>query len=136
MNDIAKASISTKLVKALETEQISTNDASKILGIKAIYASMIKNEKSWHKCPSSAFETALLWVNSGETLRNYGAKNGIDLTVVKKKIKSNPVASEITQSEKTVKINVLKPDLMQPENQKIVIDIEINITINGKKIML
>ena len=136
MNDIAKESISSKLIKALESEQLSTNDGSKILGIKAIYASMIKNPKSWHKCPLSAFETALLWVNSGETLRNYAVKNGIDLTPVvrEKKIKSE--SKEITQPEKPIKINVLKPILTQSENQKVVIDIEINILVNGKKITL
>lgn len=133
MNDIAKENISTRLVKALEVEQLTPGNAAKIFKINPNYISMIKNQESWKKCPASGWEAVLLWINSGEKLRDYANINGIDLNA-KTERRANNI--RITRPEKSVKINVLEPCLTQTDNQKVVIDIEINIVINGKKISL
>ena len=141
MNDIAKESTSNRLIKAIESEKLSTNDAATIIGIKPIYASMIKTPKSWHKCPTAAFESVKTWVNSGETLRNYAKKNNIDINT-KPQIRMNhseviEKPTEVTEKIKPKPVEVeIKHNETNTESQKVIIDIEINITINGKKLVL
>jgi len=76
MNDIAKKSISEKFTKALQTEKMQVKDAARIMGIMPTYASMVKNEALWGKCPIPVWDKILAWVNSGQTLRKYAEKHG------------------------------------------------------------
>ena len=76
MNDIAKKSISEKFTKAVQTEKLQVKDAAMIIGIMPAYASMMRNEALWGKCPIPVWEKALAWVNSGQSLKVYGEKHG------------------------------------------------------------
>ena len=87
MNEIAKKSISEKLMKALHDESITTNGCGRLLGVKPEYISMIKNPRLWDKYPISSWEAVLKWVNSGQRLQEYGEKHGNvadEIHVVKK----------------------------------------------------
>ena len=76
MNDIAKKSISEKFTKAVQTEKLQVKDAAMAIGIMPTYASMIRNEALWGKCPIPVWDKALAWVNSGQSLKVYGEKHG------------------------------------------------------------
>lgn len=76
MNDIAKERISSKLLKAIADEGMTTTEVSKALGINHDhYVSMIKNQKLWNKAPKSAWDAALQWINSGQTLKGYSSQH-------------------------------------------------------------
>jgi hypothetical protein len=97
MNDIAKKSISEKFTKALQTEKMQVKDAAIIIGIMPTYASMMKNEALWGKCPIPVWDKALAWVNSGQTLRKYAEKHGHVLPVT-----PAPGVKELTPEEKAL----------------------------------
>lgn len=169
MNDVSKTNIQTRLIKALETEGISTTSAARCLGIKDTYLSMMKNPENWDKCPAHAWETVLAWVNSGQKIEEYSEKHGHVLPekvmpkpgmVISKVIKVDPPrkAEPKPAPEPMIKIKpgVLearqkelaerKPKpapklyplhaVLETKHEKTIIDIEINLTINGKKIMI
>ena len=98
MNEIAKKSISEKLMKALHDESITNMGGGRLLGVKTEYISMIKNPRLWNKCPISSWEAVLKWVNSGQRLQKYGEKHGNvanEIPVVKKeKVKTKPAEFE------------------------------------------
>ena len=74
MNEIAKRAICDHLTKAISDEKITVSEAARLLGIKPIYASMIRNPNQWNKCSSIAWEIARQWTNSGESLKKFGEK--------------------------------------------------------------
>jgi hypothetical protein len=76
MNDISKTNIQTKLVKAMAAENIGPSETARIFGIPPTYISMMKNPQAWDKCPKSAWEAVLLWINSGQGLKEYSEKHG------------------------------------------------------------
>jgi hypothetical protein len=141
MNDIAKQRICDRLIKALADEDITTADAGRALGINHDhYVSMIKNPKLWNKAPKSAWESALHWANSGQTIRGYSAAHS---RVLPKKDEAMPKDKEQDTFAPDLEISDLsKPVRIQriinepAATQKIGIDIEINLIINGKKISL
>jgi hypothetical protein len=45
-----------------------------MLGINGTYLSMILNKNTWGKCPKSAWEAVLNWLNSGYTLAQFSKK--------------------------------------------------------------
>jgi hypothetical protein len=76
MNDISKTNIKTKLEKAMEAEGLKPSETARIFGIHPNYISMIRNPDTWTKCPASAWETVLIWVNSGQGLNEWSEKHG------------------------------------------------------------
>jgi hypothetical protein len=126
MNDISKTQVQTRLNKAIESEGLKINDAAACLGINATYVSMIRNEKQWTKCPFAAWEEVLKWVNSGQRLKEYSEKHGKILPYKAEEIKREEKPQELTSIQNKKQI----------ENSKVIIDIEINLIINGKKIRL
>lgn len=74
MNDTFKKNISDRLIKAIETEKLTTNVVAQILGIRNNYVSLIKNPKTLEKCANNAFNVCQLWVNSGLSLTEYAKK--------------------------------------------------------------
>jgi len=106
MNDVAKTNIKTRLEKALSHEVVTNQQGADFLGLNnSAYISMMKNPGQWDKCPASAWESALLWVNSGQSLREYSKKHGkvIDaVPAVEKEIavedKGNPADIEIAET--------------------------------------
>ena len=147
MNEIAKTQTQTRLVKAMEHEGLRPSETAEKLGIMANYISMIKNQKMWDKCPAKAWDAVLTWVNSGQSLKEYGEKHGKVLP--EKKYELPPKVVAVKQPEtKDVEIKI-KPEayerrikeltdkqVVKEERQKINIDIEINLIINGKRITL
>lgn len=76
MNETSKSLTKLKLINAIEAEGLTNKEAAKAIGIPDNYLSMIKNPKQWPKCPARAWEMAIKWVNSGQTLREYAVKHG------------------------------------------------------------
>jgi len=131
MNDISKTNIKTKLEKAMESEDIRSSEAARIFGINPSYISMIKNPDTWVKCPISGWEEVLKWVNSGQGLKEYSEKHGKILPYKAEEIKLKEKLQKLPQ-EQDKKVLFKESN----NNQKITIDIEINLIINGKKITL
>jgi len=75
MNDIAKRATMEKLAHKIEVEKLTNKaEIGRTLGILGTYISMILNPKYWDKCPKSAWEAVLNWLNSGYTLNQYKEK--------------------------------------------------------------
>lgn len=178
MNDISKTNIQTKLVKAMAAENIGPSETARIFGIPPTYISMMKNQQAWDKCPKSAWEAVLLWINSGQGLKEYSEKHGKVLPEKHESVlhhgtipqseawhqeiaeqTGNPIQAQrdheahqlLKETEKMFYPEQTEPEVIKtplgeefefrrsmmgskPENQRIVIDIEINLIINGKKI--
>jgi len=148
MNDIAKTNIKERLEKAIESEKLLAQDVASIFGLHPSYISWIKNPKYWERCPVSFWDKLLLWANSGQGLREYAEKHG---KVLPEKQEHETIISSVDKTllseeprikvkpgvlEKRMKELALRDSMAvnKPENQKIIIDIEINLIINGKKI--
>jgi hypothetical protein len=97
-----KLIISEKLQKAVEKEQLTTGEASKLLKITPIYISMIKNPKHLDKAPIKAFERLQKWCGTGETIRKFGEKFATNLEFIGKK-PGKPEAKEEKSENKTLK---------------------------------
>lgn len=152
MTEIAQTQTQTRLVKAMERERLRPSEAAQIIGIMPNYISMIKNPGMWDKCPAKAWDAVLLWINSGQTLKEYAEKHGKVLPPVKPKVELPPKVIAVKKAEikpiEVTKENKEKVETaerlskhpyfsgVKEEHQKICIDIEINLIINGKKITL
>ena len=138
MNDISKTNTQTRLNKAIESEGLKINE---------VYVSMIRNEKFWPNCSAAAWDSVLTWINSGQSLKEYSEKHGKVLSPEKPRIELPPKVIAVKKAE-VIPDNKKKPEITGPiltpalicetreERQKISIDIEINLIINGKKITL
>ena len=90
---------------------------------------------------TQSFDSVLKWVNSGQSFKEYREKHG--KVVPEKKYELPPEIIAVKQPEiKDVEIKI-KPEaydwriqVVKEERQKISIDIEINLIVNGKKITL
>jgi len=146
MNEIAKTNIKTKLDKAIESEKIAINEVANSIGILPQYISMIRNEKTWDKVSKGAWESILNWINSGQTIKEYGKKHGkvcpekhepLQGTVI-----SKIITEPVTHKKSDSKNNLTAPDLpeyleeIETVRLKIALDMEINLFINGQKIQL
>ena len=80
INDVAKKSISDKLIKAMDLEKLTPKETAEGFGFNPCYISMIKNKDQWDKCPNKAWEAVLAWVNSGDTLHHYFSKHSLSYT--------------------------------------------------------
>lgn len=161
MNDIAKTSTKTKLISAMEREQLRPAEVARVLGIRDNYVSMMRNEKQWDHCPASAWDATLRWINSGQTLTEFGEKHGkVVPEIPHKHIELPPKVVKVTEPKENTmkpedvgikKIVVTKenkgkveaaerlskhPFFSGDQHQKVSIDIEINLIINGKKITI
>lgn len=75
MNEICKQSTMEKLAHTIEVEKLENKaEIGRMLGTNGTYLSMILNKKYWAKCPKSAWEAVLNWLNSGYTLSQYVQK--------------------------------------------------------------
>ena len=117
MNDIAKAQTQIRLVKAMEHESLKVVEAAQKLGILSNYISMIKNEKTWDQCPLKAWEAVLTWINSGQSLKEYGDKHGKILP--EKHIELPPKVIAVKQPEaKNMEVRV-KPEALERREREI-----------------
>jgi hypothetical protein len=141
MNDLTKTNIQTKLNKAVESEGLSLTEAGRCIGIMPNYLSMIRNEGQWEKCGVTAWDTVLKWVNSGQSLREYSEKHGKVLpenkeqkqgTIISRIIETKPIEKNEIRNKSIIKELVTT----QNQRQKVIIDIEINLIINGEKIKI
>jgi hypothetical protein len=128
MNDIAKTNIKTKIEKAMHVEVLTNVAAATVLGIKAEYISLIKNPKTWDKCPSSAWETVLAWVNSGQSLTEYAKKHGRiaeakPVIVTKDDVivpKQEKIVPEVVKTESKPLIKI-KPGVLEKRKEEIAV---------------
>jgi len=118
--EIAKKNISEKLMKALHDESITTNGCGKLLGVNPASISMIKNPKLWGKCPTSAWEAVLKWVNSGQRLQEYGEKHGrVADEINASDIKSDPKLLKEAEKIKTKnEIEALNKNIKEEPEKK------------------
>lgn len=144
MNDIARENIREKLVKAIESEGLTPKQAADILNVRSNYVSMIKNPSHWNKTPASAWEKALTWVNSGQTLREYAVKHGkVRLDPEPPQEAPQKRIEELAEKEKiTAPLKVEKAipspgtDFTDTARLKVCLDVEINLLVNGQKVQL
>ncbi len=126
MNEIAKKNIQEKLEKAMTEEVITPGNAAKLLRLPPSYISMIRNEKSWRGCSESGWNTVLLWINSGVSMREYAEKHAefIESTRPKKEIvKENTEIAEFTKVDTDKLISLLKTERLSLEKQINAIDV-------------
>lgn len=144
MNDITQTNIKSKLDKALDTEKLKVSEAARIIGIMDQYLSMIRNEKTWHKVSKAAWESCLTWINSGQSLKEYGEKHGkclpinhIPGPIISRVIDVKPAPDKITAPIAVKKIEP-KPEqnFTDEARLKVCLDIEINLVVNGQKIRI
>ena len=153
MNDIYKTNIKTKLDNAMEKEGLRPSEVAHIFGFHANYISMIRNPETWVKCPKSAFEAVSAWINTGQGLKEYSEKHGRVYpekhepkpgTVISRVIETKPINSEPLVKAKPEALERRRTEIEscngllveEPMNKKIIIDIEINLIINGRKIQI
>ena len=74
MNEVFKNAVKDRITKAIDTEGLSNKAAAARIGIPDNYLSMIKNPDMWPKLPAKAWDAALKWVNSGQSLKSYTIK--------------------------------------------------------------
>ena len=135
MNGTVKQIIADKLAKAMMMESLTAIETGKILRINTCYISMIKNPKLWSKCPGVAWQITQKWTNSGLKLREF--TGGIvdecwkEINEPRVKVKPEAYQKRIKELKEMVELNITPS-----ENKKIVLDIEINLYINSKKIKL
>jgi len=123
MNEIVKENIQRKLIEAMDKESLKPGQAAKFLNIIPSYISMIKNKGQWDKCPKAAWETVLLWVNTGESMKEYAEKHTEFLEKINPK-KEKEITKEIVIPFQTQKlINLLKAEKLLLEKQISAIDV-------------
>ena len=160
MNEIAKKATADKFLRALEKEQLSKAEAGACIGFTPANVSYLLNEKYWDRL-GIYWDKILAWVNSGQSLREYSEKHGKVLPPekpVKLKITTagelDPKAFSGKKEPPEIKAVDFTPEMkdkiesaerlakhpyfsdVNEEVQKIRIDIEINLVINGQKIKL
>ena len=140
MNNTAKQCISDKLIKAMTEENLKANDVGKIFNFSPCYVSMMKKPKQWDKCSKHSWEAVQKWTNSGVTLLEYGTTYFPEPRLkikhetqpeARAKVKPEAYQKRIAELKEQIELNTTTP-----ENQKVVLDIEINLYINGKKLKL
>ena len=159
MNEIARKATADKFLRALEKEQLSKAEGGACIGFSAAYVSYLLNEKYWDRL-GIYWDKILAWVNSGQSLKEYSEKHGKVLpaekpvklkittageldpkafpknTIEASDIKSDPVLVKEAQKLKEQWDEAPWRRVPNEEVQKIRIDIEINLVINGQKIKL
>lgn len=166
MNEICKQSTMEKLAHTIEVEKLTNKaEIGRILGINGTYLSMILNKNTWPKCPKSAWEAVLNWLNSGYTLNQYAEKYPAHKPVEVKEVKTilvpQPIKidmppeiaekikeadrqmDEILKERKPKVTHPLAVEAIQPKQEftdtarlKIALDIEINLVVNGHKVSM
>jgi hypothetical protein len=96
INDVAKACIRDRIIKALTEEKLPSNEAAMLLGVIPAYISMTKNPKGWDHCPPRIWEIFQKWVNSGMTIRTYSKILDLNKAdeIKKGNIKGNLIAKQ------------------------------------------
>jgi len=121
MNEICKEQTAAKVVQALEKTNLRNIEIALKLNIEANYISMIKNPSHYIKIPLKAWEKFRDFANSGETIENYQDEK-----------------IEKLKSEKDIDLSV-KPGVtakIEESEGKYTLNIDIVITLNGKKIAI
>ena len=140
MNEIVKKNIQEKLIEAMDKESLKPGQVAKFLNLIPGYISMIKNENHWGKCPRTAWETVLLWINSGESMKVYSEKQveikkenkGIKIqgnriwednkSVTLPKSTKDSENTEFTKADAFILIGLLKTERLSLEKQINAID--------------
>lgn len=113
MNEVSKTQTVSRLNKAIESEGLKVVEAAACIGVRDTYISMMRNVKSWGQCPLSAWEAALSWVNSGQTLKEYSEKHGKVLPTVKPKIELAPKVIAVKQPELNEPLIKVRPEALE-----------------------
>ena len=163
ITDTQKYLVSGKLKVQRENERIANVDAARNLGIPANYVSMICNPAQWEKCPAWAWNKANNWYNSGQKLSEYSVAHSAVSSSrndeLKPEVKEKLIAETKQAMRKTAKKvqkeaqrkddekpiaplavekNIPAPDVQFTDTArlKVALDIEINLVVNGQKVLL
>ncbi len=123
MNDICKARTAAKVVEAFKGTDLSNIEIAIKLNTESNYISMIKNSGHYKKIPLKAWEKFRNFVNSNEKIENYHAEKIEELKTEKAEYK---IPDRSIKPEVKVKI--------EESEGKYTLNIDIVITLNGKKI--
>ena len=123
MNEIAKENIQRKLIEAMDKESLKPGQAAKFLNIIPGYISMIKNKDQWDKCPKAAWVTVLLWVNAGESMKEYAGKHTEVLEKISLKKEKEIIKEIVPPSQKQRLFYLLKVEKLLLEEQIHAIDV-------------
>ena len=140
MNEIAKKRIQEKLEKAMIEESLKPGQVAKFLNLNPVYISMMRNQNQWEKCPRTAWETVLSWINTGLSMEAYAIVQDVSKEENKGiKIQGNPiwedgksvtlpkstedsVITEVTKTNTTKLDDLLKAERLSLENRIQAID--------------
>jgi hypothetical protein len=163
ITDTQKYLVSGKLKVQRENEHIANVDAARNLGIPANYVSMICNPAQWEKCPAWAWNKANTWYNSGQKLSEYSvARSAVSSSrndelkpevkekliaetkhAMKKTAKEVQKEAQRKDDEKPITPLAVEKTIPAPDVQftdtarlKVALDIEINLVVNGQKVLL
>jgi len=150
ITDTQKYLVSGKLKVQRENERIANVDAARNLGIPANYVSMICNPAQWEKCPAWAWNKANNWYNSGQKLSEYSvAHSAVEKLIAETKQAMQETAKEVQKEAQrkddekpiaplAVEENIPAPDVQFTDTArlKVALDIEINLVVNGQKVLL
>jgi len=81
MNDIAKQATADKFLQALKKEHLSKKEAGKCIGFTDVQVSYLFNKHYWDRLGNVYWDKVLVWVNSGQGLKEFGVKHGKVVTV-------------------------------------------------------
>lgn len=78
MNELAKRRLSIALLKAMEKEKISPDEADSILDLKKYSIRNLLHPSHWSEIPDDAWRAIRTWRYSGCKLRDYNRKEYIN----------------------------------------------------------
>ena len=143
MNEIVKKIIAEKLKEALQKESLTKLSATKLLNIKHCNYLVAMCSGNWKDVTDETWKLIQCWINSGETIRKYSEKlnkkpdiepEEESLSIEEESKENEPEKS--THENQLAEVPLLGAERMKDLLHKIGIQIDITLTINGKKVKL
>jgi len=73
MNKFTKENVAIAIKNAIDDEKLMHKEAAKILGVKSLDFTYLKNEKYWDKISKRSWDLMQLWMHCGTKLKDYKA---------------------------------------------------------------
>lgn len=112
INPLTVDRLAEKLTQAMKEASFDNFDTARKLGITPEAIALLKNERLRISCPQKTLIAVERFLNSGQSLKDYHYLKPV------------------------VEIRGRKSELVTPDKTTMVYDIEINLTINGKRVEL
>jgi hypothetical protein len=143
-----KKVLSEHLRDAMSKEDLSTRQAAKYLNIAPYYLSMSQNKNSWSAMGKRPWERIEEWHDTRDKLSAFQIPEGEEVRKPKEKtddqVKTKPeikkevatIAKTIPQELDPIKKKEPEPSYQETQRLKVVLDIEINIVVNGQNVQV